>query len=243
LFGRTAYAHEFLAVTRNDWEDRLDGFYPQASTQWDALGHVRCREYGFYGGLTDDPEPGGPLGVDAYAEHGLVGRGVLLDVDRHLAERGEQLGLEARAITAQELESTATAQGISIEPGDVLCVRTGWTGRYLRLDRKGRERIAGAPTFPGLQPDEEMARRLWNWGIAAVVCDNPAIETSESDPSIGSLHRRLLPLLGMALGELFVLDPLAQACAADERWEFLFVGVPLKVPGGLGSPGNAVAIR
>ena len=37
-------------------------------------------------------------------------------------------------------------------------------------------------------------------------------------------------------------EALTGACPALNRWTFFFVAVPLKVPGGLGSPGNAVAI-
>ena len=59
---------------------------------------------------------------------------------------------------------------------------------------------------------------------------------------MGSLHRRVLPLLGLALGEMFDFEALADRCRQLGRWEFLFVAAPLKLPGGIGSPGNAVAI-
>jgi len=42
---------------------------------------------------------------------------------------------------------------------------------------------------------------------------------------------------------MFDLDRLAEACRADGRWTFFFVAAPLNLPGGIGSPGNAVAIR
>jgi hypothetical protein len=57
-----------------------------------------------------------------------------------------------------------------------------------------------------------------------------------------SLHSDVLPLLGLPLGELVDLEELSTACAAEERWEFLFLAVPLLVPGGMGSPANAVAV-
>ena len=53
----------------------------------------------------------------------------------------------------------------------------------------------------------------------------------------------LIPGLGMALGEYFELDPLAEACARDRRWSFLFTSAPLNVFGGVGSPPNALALR
>ena len=84
---------------------------------------------------------------------------------------------------------------------------------------------------------------MWNSHPAALVADNPAVEMVPGDPKVGSLHRRMIPTLGMALGEFFDFDRLASACRADGRWTFFFVAQPLHLPRGIGSPGNAVAIR
>ena len=59
----------------------------------------------------------------------------------------------------------------------------------------------------------------------------------------GLLHYRALPLLGLPLGELFVLAPLAEDCARDGRYEFMVVSAPLHLEGGIASPPNAVAIK
>jgi kynurenine formamidase len=79
--------------------------------------------------------------------------------------------------------------------------------------------------------------------VSAICTDNPSVERSPGDPADGSLHRRLIPALGMVLGELLDLGELAQACANDGRWDFMFVASPMNLPGGIGSPANAVAIR
>jgi kynurenine formamidase len=246
FYGRKPLEHTVFMLDRNNADDRLDNFFPQASSQWDGLRHVRAREFGYFGGIAEDPEPGaGPLGIEHWVEHGMVGRGVLLDVAAHLERGGEPLDpFEPRALGPDVLEATAAEQGVELRGGDFLCVRLGWTGAYLRLDRAGREEVAAQQplVFAGLEGSEAMARFLWDSGAAAIACDNPAIEVSPGDPAVGSLHRRVLPLLGMALGELFVLDRLAALCASERRWEFLFVAVPLNVPGGVGSPANAIAV-
>jgi hypothetical protein len=46
----------------------------------------------------------------------------------------------------------------------------------------------------------------------------------------------------MPIGELFDLEELAEKCRERKRWAFFLTSVPLKVPGGVASPGNAVAI-
>ncbi len=245
LFGRRPYEHHIRALNRNEMDDHLDGFHPQGSTQWDALNHVRCREHGYWGGRTQDPTEGyNGLGVEHWAEHGIAGRGVLIDVEGWLtAANSDYDPLQPIAVTADIVRATIAAQGVVLEPGDIWCVRTGWVSSYRQLDRAGREAYALAPTFAGLYADEEMARSIWNAHPAALCCDNPAVEVVPGDPAVGSLHRRLLPTLGLALGEMFDFDRLAGACRADGRWTFFFVAMPLNLPGGVGSPGNAVAIR
>jgi hypothetical protein len=244
MFGRTRYHHEFIALNRNEMDDRIDGFYPQGSTQWDALGHVRCREHGFWGGRTQNPTDGpNELGIEHWADHGIAGRGMLIDVAGWFRAQGRPLDPFASVmITADELASILTAQQVTLTPGDVLCVHTGWVDAYKALDRAGRTRIAENPTAAGLRGDEAMARFLWNAHPGALCCDNPAIETIPGDPAVGSLHRRILPLLGLALGEFFDFERLTERCRATNRWSFFFVATPLKLPGGIGSPGNALAI-
>jgi kynurenine formamidase len=245
LFGREPIRHEIFALDRNNVDERLDAYYPQASSQWDGLRHVRAREAGFFGGRTDDPLPGaGPQGIERWARRGIVGRGVLLDVERQRRESGAPFDpLDGEALTSADLAATAGAQGVALRDGDILCVRTGWIGAYRELDGEGRAAMATSPRSAGLRADEDMARWLWDAGCAAVCLDNPAVEAIPGDPAVGSLHRRLIPMLGFALAELLDLDALAGACAADGRWEFLFVAAPMHLPGGVGSPANAVAIR
>ena len=244
LFGRQPYRHHVFALNRNEMDDRVDNFHLQGSTQWDALGHVRCREHGFWGGRTDDPtSEHNALGIDHWAARGIVGRGVLVDVASSAAGAGRPFAaLSPTVITAADLDAALAAQGTVLATGDILCVRTGWVGAYRQLDAAARTAYAEAPTFAGLSAAEATARWLWNAHVAALVCDNPAVEVVPGDPAVGSLHRRLIPLLGFALGEMFDFETLAERCRARGDWTFLFSAAPLKVPGGVGSPGNALAI-
>jgi kynurenine formamidase len=245
LWGREPVRHTIFRADRNTVDDRLDSFFPQGSSQWDGLRHVQCREYGFYGGWLDEPAPGaGRLGIEHWAARGIVGRGVLLDVSRFLAGAGSPLGaLEPTPVSAESLVRCAEAQEVEIRVGDILCIRFGWTEAYRGLSRDERETYSTGTRFAGLAAGEDTARFLWNTHVAAVACDNPAVEVAPGDPQEGSLHRRLLPLLGLALGELFDFEHLAERCAADGRYDFLFVAAPLNVPGGVGSPANAMALR
>jgi len=244
MFGRQPYRHEIFALSRNEMDDRVDGFHPQASTQWDALSHVRCREHGYWGGRTQDPTAGpNELGIERWAEHGIAGRGVLIDIHGWMRAQGREFDpLTPVMIAAEELAGALRVEQAALAPGDILCVHTGWVDAYKALDQNGRKRIAQTPSSAGLRADEAMARFLWDAHIGALCCDNPAVEAIPGDPAIGSLHRRLLPLLGLALGELFDFERLTERCHATGRWSFFFVATPLKLPGGIGSPGNALAI-
>ncbi|URM97434.1 cyclase family protein [Actinomadura madurae] len=243
LFGRQPLQHTVFSPSRNVMDDRLDRFFTQASTQWDGFRHVRAREFGFFtghpGGFEADDDR---LGVNHWAETGIIGRGLLVDVSaRCPATPGEWAG-GGHVIDADALARAVDDAGAEVLPGDVLCVRTGWMRCYWESDTAGRDCLARSRRWPGLAGSASMAELLWDWRVSAVTADNPAVEAAPGRPGDGSLHRRLLPLLGMPMGELFTFEELARVCADLGRHEFLFVSVPLNLPGGVGSPGNAVAV-
>jgi kynurenine formamidase len=59
---------------------------------------------------------------------------------------------------------------------------------------------------------------------------------------VNPLHELALVSLGMSLLDNLDLDPLAREVRQRGRSTFLFVGLPLRVPGGAGSPLNPIAI-
>ncbi|WP_159083501.1 cyclase family protein [Nocardioides terrigena] len=241
-YGRSSLVHSVYQANGFSWGDRVDGLDMQSSSQWDGLLHVRHKEHGFYGGRQSPPAPGDPLGIDVLARSGVVGRGVLLDVARHLGAQGAYDALERRAIDPEQLREIATAQDVALRPGDILCLRFGWHDAYDRLDAADRERVMGSPVGVGLSARPEMARFLWDARVGAVACDNPTVEVQPGDKRDGYLHHRLITMLGMPLGELFDFEELSELCAGTGRWEFLFVSVPLHLVGGVGSPANAIAL-
>lgn len=238
LFGRPAATHTVYPHDRNTYEDTLDAFNPQASSQWDGLGHVRAREHGWFGGLTSIEEASAALGVHHWAARGIVGRGVLLDVGAHL----DIDPFANEPVTADDLAAVAAGSGVELRRGDVLCLRFGWTAEYRRRLVAGDDMPSAVKAWAGLSGAESTARFLWDNGIAAVAADNPAVERGPGAREDGSLHRRLIPTLGFALAELLDLDALAAACASAGRSEFLFVAVPLPLTGGVSSPANAIAL-
>ncbi len=248
LFSRGAYRqtiHRFEQGVGHD--DHLDNFYLQASSQWDSLAHVGHPRHGLYNGVTPEQvtgEEGSKNGVDAWAKRGIAGRGVLLDVSRYFASQSDPIdAMTSRAITVAELEATATAQRVAVQPGDVLLVRTGWGEMYLKADRSKRERIAAELRAPGIEGSIEMAGWLWDHRIAAVASDCPALEPWPWDLQKGVLHVRALCFLGMPFGELWHLEELAADCASDGVYECFLTSAPLNLRGGIGSPPNALAIK
>jgi kynurenine formamidase len=250
LGSRNPYSHE-ISVRRNGRDDVLSGFYPQGSTQWDGLQHVRYREYGYYGGRSEDELSAGALGIDRLAAHGLIGRGVLIDFAGYRASTGKPLDPCLRyRMTPADIEATLHYQSVALEEGDVLLLRTGWLTWYLSLTPPERAALRGrlhnrdetGINCPGLDPHPETAAYLWDNRVAAIAADNPTVEALQVKKEEGFLHRLLIPLLGMPLGEFWPLDELAEACRDSRRYEFMFVSVPFNLPNGVGSPGNGVAI-
>lgn len=247
LFDREPLRHTVFSPDRNSLDDRLDAFFLQGSSQWDGLKHIRAREFGYWGGRTDQraiEDPAGPLGIEHWILHGMIGRGVVLDVAAYREAETEHPydPFVEESIDAACLDSVAAWSGVDIKPGDFVCIRTGWMGRYQRLPRRSRVAGEGTRQWVGLSAGEDMAEWAWDHQVAAVAADNPSVEVSPGSPEVGSLHRRLLPLLGIALGELFALDDLVAKLGDRREKGFLFASVPLYVDGGVGSPANAVAV-
>lgn len=261
LFGRRAMTHT-VVTEPTSLDDRYDDLHPQASSQWDALGHVRHPELGFYNGAPADSVGigrGSRLGVDRWGERGIAARFVLLDVARRRESEGRPLRWDHRdEIGVDDLEATAAAQGVRVTSGSVVLVRTGWLTGFRAAPASERARIASmvpsddirrdrelmAPV-PGLAAREEVAAWLWDHEVAAVAADNPALEAMPfSRARVDDwLHYRLIAMLGIAVGELWELDPLAADCVADGVWEGLLTSAPLRVAGGIGSPANALALK
>ena len=166
----------------------------------------------------------------------IVGRGVLLDVARR---RGVERLPGGDVITPDDLEAAERAEGVRVERGDVLLVRTG----HLRVFTIDQNREGYMRVMPGLG----IACVEWLHGreIAAVATDTSAVEVIPfEDPAVPlPVHALCIRDMGLTLGEMFDLDGLAEDCARDGVWEFLFSAPPLVVTGGTGSPLNPVAIK
>ena len=243
LFGREQWRHSVHATGRNEFEDVLDSYNPQCSSQWDGFRHVRARERGFYGGITDLESAGDALSIEHLAQRGIVGRGVLLDVAGWAGAQGRQMDpFAGQPIEAETLLEVAATQRVSLRSGDILCIRTGWVAGYRGLTVAERGSPELSTRFIGLRANDDMARFLWDSRAAAVTIDNPGFECLPARPEDGFLHRKLLPMLGFVIGELLDFEVLATVCADIGRYEFQFVAVPLSIPGGLSSPANAIAV-
>lgn len=249
--GSRAAASHHEEVRRQGRDDHLDGFYLQGTTQWDGLRHYRYREFGYFGGRDDTAlDERGELGIDRMAEHGIITRGVLLDVKDYFESAGTPLDYEQRrTIGAPELQAIADASGITMTPGDIVLLHTGWLEWYESLPIEVREQKAaafkddrGSLALPGLDPSQATMSWLWNNQVAAVAADNATLEALPYVPAEGWGHRRMLPLLGLPIGELWNLGPVARRCRELGRSTFLLTSSPLNVPKGTGSPANAYAV-
>jgi kynurenine formamidase len=257
---RPATRHHIFSNNPNHRDDWVDSFYLQSTSQVDGLRHIRHPGHGFYGGVADDRiDVGTPsLGIQLLAEKGLVGRGILLDAVRYFDDVGEPLRPGThRAITPSDLDAMAEHCRVELRSGDILLLRTGFAEHWVRATPAERAARTGGA---GLIQSEDMLAWLWDHRIAIAAADNGGLEAFPVDPSSGwvdpdepppargpshngMLHRPLIALLGMIIGELWKLDELAEDCAADGRYEFLVTAKPLNLQGGVGSPPNALAVK
>ncbi|MCP9964858.1 cyclase family protein [Actinomadura madurae] len=181
---------------------------------------------------------------------------------RHFAERGTPLDLAGNyMITPEDLDEVAAAQGVEFRPGDVLLLRVGWASYWLdEVGEEDRQAFKKRIRHPGLIQSKEMIAWLWDHRFAMVASDDLGVEAHPVNPDSGlvdpdeprpergvvhngMMHRPLIALLGLFLGELWNLEALAGDCRADRTYEFMLTAKPLNLVGGVGSPPNAMAIK
>src|SRR5208337_1042497 len=138
LFSRGRHIHKVFPFPGAEpivLDDYLDNFYPQASSQWDALCHVKHPVLGAYNGIPDNEmtgRGGTRLGIDNLARHGIAGRGVLADVARYYDRAGKSIHFtKAESIPLDDVQATLEDAGVVLEAGDILLIRIGWTKFYL----------------------------------------------------------------------------------------------------------------
>jgi kynurenine formamidase len=210
----------------------------QATTQLDALSHIGRDEVlynGFWSGLVTARSGARRLGIHHFA-NGIVGRAVVLDVGRHC---GDGILSGGFAIGPEQLDAACAAEGVDVQAGDILLVRTGWLGDALR---RGVEKPSSEGE-PGMSPSAIpwLAER----DVTMVATDTMTCEVvpfEDGYPPL-SFHVGALRDLGLLLGELFDLDELAADCENDGAYACFFSAMPLPVVSGVGSPLNPVVIK
>jgi kynurenine formamidase len=209
----------------------------QAATQWDSLAHV-----GYDGAFYNNVPAAAVTHVagatrNSFAkcvEH-LISRGVLLDI---AGLKGVDRLEDRYEITAADLSAAEERQGVRVESGDILLLRTGW---YRWFSEGDRERFMGDEPGPLL----DSCRWLYEREVAALALDNWACEAWPS-PIPGAnipFHQVTIRDMGLTLGEMFNLEELSADCDGDGVWEFLFCAPGLKVTGGVGSPITPIALK
>ena len=210
----------------------------QSGTQWDALAHVIFEGKIYNGHGAEWISSKGALKGDVVnAADSMVGRGVLLDVPRALGVEWLEPG---HAIDADDLEKAADDVGVSVGAGDFVFVRTGAMTAARSAGSWGDYAGGDAPGL-GLGSVDWFASR----DTAAVATDTWGFEVRPNEtPDVAQpLHIVCIVHMGLWVGEIFDLDPLAEDCARDGVYEFMFCGPPLPFTRAVGSPLNPMAIK
>lgn len=209
--------------------DDVVTMHSHSGTHMDALCHI-WYENQFYNGYKAS-ENISSTGATRNAIHNvphIVGRGVLLDIAGWKGVDHLQLG---EAVTADDLDACAAAQGVTVQAGDLLLVRTGW----IKMFNSNR------PLYNEGEPgvDESTLPWLQAHDVVAIGADNQAVEVfSGMPPAHLPFHMVAIRDLGLYLLENLNLEQMA----ADKVWESLLVVAPLQLTGAIGSPINPIAL-
>ncbi len=220
-----------LGSNRATGNDDLMTLWMGIGSQIDGLGHMGI-DHRYYNGnhASEFVTPRGltKLSVDQLPP--IVSRGVLLNMAAHL---GKDILEAGTAFNSAEIKAAASAQGVTIETGDVVLFHTGWMN-VADIDKS--RFMAGQP---GLGVDG--ARYLAGLGVVAVGADTWALEVlpGEDPQQMFPVHPELLAKNGV-----YILENMdTRALAADGVSEFLFVLGQPRFVGSVQAVINPVAIR
>jgi kynurenine formamidase len=229
-------AQDYLAQLR--YTDDAAYLVLQCATQWDALAHIfhEGQMYNGYGPATVNSSGAQKNSITKLSDK-VVSRGVLLDIARY---KGKPWLETSEPIHKEDLEGCAAQQRTLVGEGDIVLVRTGQLAEVRARGTWGA--YAGGPA-PGLAIST--AAFFCERRVVAVATDTWGTEVlpNETPDVFQPLHIILLVNAGITLGEIFDLEALAQDCADDGVYEFMFVAPPLPITGAVGSPINPQAIK
>ncbi len=210
----------------------------QCATQWDALAHILYQGK-MYNGFEarEINSTGAKKNGMENAKDKIATRGVLLDIPLY---KGKQWLDPGEAIYPADLDGAAEMGKVSVGTGDIVLIRTGQIGQ-VRAEGSWGEYSGGSA--PGLGVD--CAAWICENEIAGYATDTWGTEVipNETAEIFQPLHMILIVHAGMLIGEIFDLEGLADDCANDGVYEFLFVAPPLPITGAVGSPINPQAIK
>jgi kynurenine formamidase len=210
-------------------------YHGYAHSHIDGLQHITHKGELYNGMSLESVRPEGTerLGIQNVGINGVFTRGVLIDMPRFL---GIDFLPAGTAITVEDLEAWEKEAGVTVSSGDVLLIRTG---RWTQVAQEGQwnfmEKAAGLHA--------SVAAWLKSRDVAVIGCDGVSdVTPSGVEGLVIPLHELVIAGLGMPMLDNLDLEAVAQAAAERSRSTFLFVGAPLRVPGGTGSPLNPLAV-
>ncbi|KAI9836237.1 MAG: hypothetical protein M1819_001574 [Sarea resinae] len=267
-FHRKAFKHTIEPLLPGKAYDDLYELNTQSGTQWDGFRHVglsfsHLPTGTFYnnthGEDIDGPKANHKISVHHLAEHGIAGRGILLDYRSYANKKGIHYdSFDHYTISYDELCNCGKDQGIDIRPqsqggdiqvGDILFIRSGFVESYYQRPREERNRLAArehkigkedGQRWAGVKQEEKMLDWLHDCYFAAVGGDAPAFEAWPTHEEY-FLHEYLLALWGVPIGEMLDLEKLTRKCREHNRWTFFISSAPANVPGGVSTHANATA--
>jgi kynurenine formamidase len=195
-------------------------------THLDALAHFTCAGKLFGGVVPTQSYSEGVREMSVASVDPIFRSAVLFDIAG--LEGVDALPVDF-VVTPEHLE----ACHVQPRPGGIALIRTGW-GQFWN-DPKRFITGGHGPIPRGPGPTLPAARWLSEHGIFAAGSDTVAFERM---PSGMEVHVHLLVEKGIHIIECLDLEALAR----DQVKEFLFVALPLKMPGGTGSPIRPVAL-
>ena len=179
------------------------------------------------------------LGIENMSGRCVQGRAVMIDLHAHV-------GQERVLVDHDMLMDILSKDEVQVETGDMVCLHTGFADVLLSMEKKPDAAVLDRSCAVLEGRDPKLLQWITDSGLVALISDNYAVEAHPASHRAGPcptmpLHEHCLFKLGVHLGEIWHLGPLAHWLRQHQRSQFLLTAPPLRLPGAVGSPATPIA--
>ncbi|AQT46550.1 cyclase family protein [Bartonella choladocola] len=222
-------AHTGSLFNTQDEGIRRPFYYSGFAAGKNIIGPEQIKDSGIPTGFDNaSTSPAYASGIEKMSRKAVQGRAVMLDLRAHFGDA-------RKLVSYSDIMEILDKDVIEVTKGDILCLHTGFADLVLKMKRNpDKDKLENSSSVLD-GSDEKLLEWLSETKIAALAADNYAVEAfpareGEHSCALLPLHEHCLFKIGLLIGKLWNLAPLAYRLRNHKKHRFLLTAPLLDLP-------------